>query len=129
MNHTTEIFARLYVHFTGELEELNQIISQEFTGEYQGSTITVDKVEIQGTNNFSYDQNKIKSAEEGFLHYKWTFELWQAPEHQDIDGFEKVLSQTLQLLWSKNIPTIAVYDHEQNLPEKGGYMSPNVPRP
>jgi hypothetical protein len=129
MNKQIFPYSRLYVHAQTTLRELNDFVLRSIDGQMDRSTIVMENINIQVMTNDEFDLSKVDDLKEGFLSYRYTFEIWQSGNESSRIKFSAILSKLLIDLWAHNVPAIACYEFEEDLPEKGGYLSSNVPRP
>ena len=85
------------------------------------------KFYVSKNDEYKYQNNKEKCKEfpDGFLYFPYRVELYFLNEKIAID----LISSFIKKLWENNIPAIAACDFEDELPEKGGYKSKNIPWP
>lgn len=129
MNKPHFAYSRLYVHTQDTLGEINNYVIKSIDGKMDFSTILAGNVNIHVMTNDDYDEAKVHDLKDGFLNYRFTFEVWQSVSEPTRANFSAVLSKLLTNFWANNIPAVACYEFEEDLPENGGYLSHNVPRP
>ena len=123
----------LYFDFRGARIEAGQLIASilhgtidERTGDIR--TLTSRYVVM---NNPCFNIEQAREFDGVFFYYKYYFEVEPIVEVTDenLAAIKQELSEMLVAIWKQNIPAIVSADFEDELPEKGGYMSPNVPIP
>lgn len=123
------LYSRFYVHYNQSLGELEFLLANILGGRMNFSTVKVGDISISVMRNDDYDEAKVTDINDGFLSYRYTFEIGQGTNEPNQKTFSQVLGKMLTYFWGNNIPAVACYEFEEDLPERGGYLSPNVPRP
>lgn len=129
MNNEMNLYVSLYVDsnldrklLTTELKKtLNEAIEDRFDIESPQGEISVRK-------NDAFNEEMRKDEEDGFLYYRYLLEV-EPEEELGKENATQFVSRILEYLWSQNYPAVASCDYEELLPNKGGYKSPNVPKP
>ena len=123
------LYSRFYVHYNQSSGELEALLLNILGGQKKYSTVKIGGISISVMRNDDYDETKITDINDGFLSYRYTFEIGQDTTEPNQKIFSQVPGKMLTYFWDNNIPAVACYEFEEDLPERGGYLSPNVPRP
>lgn len=78
--------------------------------------------------NDEYDKEKEKEFPDGFLYFPFSIEI-DIQNDIRIEDAAREVSCLLKYLWENNYAAVAACDFEDQLPEKGGYKSKNIPWP
>ncbi len=119
----------IYISGFNNQKELVVFLMSLTKGILKGETLVVsDFVEIDIDENEEFDDIKEKEFPDGFLFFPFRLDL-EFNENvckQDCIKFTNIL---LKLFWSKNKSAVSACDYENQLINKGGYKSEEVPFP
>ena len=118
----------LYIDADEEISILLQNIANLFDTKSIDNKICVDKGILYLCKNNKFHKINKKNPEDGFLFYQYFIKA----KPNALFGEENAvqfISTILNFFWSKGYPAIAFCDYENNLPNRGGYKSPNIPNP
>jgi hypothetical protein len=101
------IEGEVYLHTSRDRHELADWLEREL-----GVRFDVD-------GNHGGDDARAREFPDGFLYFRYVIE---------IDPGAPVAA-LLRLLWEHGIPAVASAEHEDELPERGGYKSRAIPWP
>ena len=81
--------------------------------------------EMEVIKNEDYDSNRRKRFPDGFVYFRYIIDLYmpEATRSEQIN----LVRQLLEYLWDSGFPAVAASAFEAQLPEHGGYKSPNIP--
>jgi len=124
----------LWIDYPGNRSQLSADLSKLVEGhliQENSSMIRTDLLEYTVLNNPAYDEEKRKELDGGFFHYKFYCEIepLEAINSEILTRIKTELSQLLLDIWEAHIPAVISADFEDELPEKGGYLSLKTPKP
>ena len=129
-----DIRMKLYIDFRKERSETALFLASLLRGSIDSKNSRIlysSLLEYGVMDNPVFDSEKAKEFDGGFFHYKYYCEIDPIIDITDenLKKIKQELSELLLAIWMENIPAIISADFEDELPERGGYLSPNVPRP
>lgn len=80
-------------------------------------------LEVVLIRNEDYDAKRRRLFPDGFVHFRYMLDLYL--DESDIPRVARLLNA----LWDEGIPAVAACAFEDQLPERGGYRSRNIPWP
>lgn len=126
MESQNELLCQVYIDSALSRTELLAIIANILSAEIDGYSLEGESFEADLLLNDRYNEDLKKQRPDGFLHYRYLVEFFQTFSERN-ESNKKAIAGLLKVLWNKNIPAVAACDFEDELPEKGGYKSENVP--
>jgi len=118
------MFCKIYLHSGLDNKELESKLLYWLDAKLDTFTIITNSYEISLCENDEFSIPKSKDYPDGFLYFRYFLEIESTTEDEE---FKSAIAKFLSFLWKKNIPAIAACDFEDELPEKGGYKSLNIP--
>ena len=121
---------RIYLHSNLTMEELTDSVANLYQGEGTGLGIIVTAwAEIYIFENSDYKRGRTYEFPDGFLYFKYIIFIDPLPVKIDFQDFLIKTINVLYFFWNQNYPAVAACDFEDELPNKGGYKSLDVPWP
>ena len=115
---------KIYLHSELDKKALESKLLYWLDAKLDTFTIVTNNYEVSLCKNDEFTVLKAKDYPDGFLYFRYFLEIESIT---DDDEFKSAMTKLLSFLWEKNIPAIAACDFEDELPEKGGYKSLNIP--
>jgi hypothetical protein len=114
------LYCKLFVDSDNSLQQLLRQIVEWSKGTLEGKTVLTTWGELDGEENEQFGKARRTDEQDGFLHYRYYFDIEPASatsERQYIKGVGELLLH----LWSMDLKAAAACDFEESLPNHGGY--------
>ena len=129
MNNEIDYYCGLYVDASSDENSFSSELASTFgISSDKWNDIETSVGNIYVVKNDEFDEKQRKDIDDGFLFYKYKLEIEPKPSLNKSQTIE-FISKILEHCWSQGYPAVASCDYEDLLPEKGGYKSPNIPKP
>ena len=125
------MLSKIYIHYPGNEDDLLKLIAILVNGNIHKHYVNTELLEFDLWQNSFADSESCKNTQDGFLYHSYYIDVFTSIKESQVDRSNViiVLSHLISELWKLNIPAVVAGDFEEELPEQGGGLSPNVPRP
>jgi hypothetical protein len=119
-------FCQIYIDTAMKLDELAETISYLTEGRLDYSTITTVNSQILVMENDDYNPILRSEFPGGFVYFRYYLEVDAFPNLQRQEYIAHI-AYILEHFWSHGFPAVALCDFEEELPNRGGFKSCEVP--